>query len=237
PPDLRRQEGAERRTPARTRRLLRRGRRGGVLHGTGRRSPQPRPAAAPAQAGEPGERPGAGPDGPLRRALHRPAHARLPDPRAVGASPGGRPAVRRASRRGPAELSTKAMKSLLTELGRHAADSVRRPAEPREVMEAFCSAMTARTGRPIRLVFRSFPPDIPVSGMRLDCGDHSIIVVEEHMLPEAQLVILGHELWHEEQGDGGHRAAGVPAAARTLAPGGAPEAVDAAVRQILTSQD
>ncbi|MBD9730866.1 toxin [Streptomyces sp. H28] len=134
-------------------------------------------------------------------------------------------------------MSTRAMKSLLTVLGRHAADSVRRPAEPREVMEAFCSAMTTRTGRPIRLVFRSFPPDIPVSGMRLDCGDHSIIVVEEHMVPEAQLVILGHELWHEEQGDGGHRTAGVPAAARALAPGGAPEAVDVAVRQILTSRD
>ncbi|MFJ9670181.1 toxin [Streptomyces sp. NPDC101221] len=134
-------------------------------------------------------------------------------------------------------MSTKAMKSLLSVLGRHTAGAIQRPAEPREVMEAFCAAMSARTGRPIRLVFRGFPPDIPVSGMRLDCGDHSIIVVEEHTVPEAQLVILGHELWHEEQGDCGHHVAGMPAAARALPTEQAGEVVERAVERILATHE
>ncbi|CAL9645034.1 toxin [Streptomyces sp. R1] len=134
-------------------------------------------------------------------------------------------------------MSTKAMKSLLSVLGRHTAGAIQRPAEPREVMEAFCAAMSARTGRPIRLVFRGFPPDIPVSGMRLDCGDHSIIVVEEHTVPEAQLVILGHELWHEEQGDCGHHVAGMPAAARALPTEQAGEVVERAVERILAAHE
>ncbi|WKX17502.1 MULTISPECIES: toxin [unclassified Streptomyces] len=134
-------------------------------------------------------------------------------------------------------MSTKAMKSLLSVLGRNAARAIRRPAEPREVMAAFCEAMGARAGRPIRLVFRGFPPDIPVSGMRLDCGDHSIIVVEEHTVPEAQLVILGHELWHEEQGDCGHHVAGMPAAARALPTEQAGEVIERAVEQILAAHE
>ncbi|MEV0981861.1 toxin [Streptomyces sp. NPDC049915] len=134
-------------------------------------------------------------------------------------------------------MTSKAMKSLLATLGREAARTIRRPAEPQEVMEGFCRAMTARTKRPIQLIFRPFPPDIPVSGMRLDCGDHSIIVVEEHMVPEAQLVILGHELWHEEQHDCGHHVAGMPAAARALTADQAPEAVHRAVQEILASQE
>ncbi|MGY0067442.1 toxin [Streptomyces sp. QTS137] len=134
-------------------------------------------------------------------------------------------------------MSTKAMKSLLTVLGRHAARSLHRPAEPRDVMGAFCKAMTLRTGRPIRLVFRAFPPDIPVSGMRLDCGDHSIIVVEEHTVPEAQLVILGHELWHEEQGDCGHHVAGMPAAARAPTADRTTGDMQRAVEQILTAHE
>ncbi|MEW2078104.1 MULTISPECIES: toxin [unclassified Streptomyces] len=134
-------------------------------------------------------------------------------------------------------MSTKAMKSLLAVLGRRAAGAVQRPAEPQEVMEAFCAAMSARTGRPIHLVFRAFPPDIPVSGMRLDCGDHSIIVVEERTVPEAQLVILGHELWHEEQGDCGHHVAGMPTAARALPTEQAAEVIERAVEQILAAHE
>ncbi|WP_179167541.1 MULTISPECIES: toxin [unclassified Streptomyces] len=134
-------------------------------------------------------------------------------------------------------MSTKAMKTLLTVLGRRATGTVERPAEPQEVMEAFCKAMSARTGRPINLLFRAFPPDIPVSGMRLDCGDHSIIVVEERTVPEAQLVILGHELWHEEQGDCGHHVAGMPAAARALPAGRVTEAIERAVEQILAAHE
>ncbi|MFJ9752323.1 toxin [Streptomyces chartreusis] len=134
-------------------------------------------------------------------------------------------------------MSTRAMKSLLTTLGTEAQRTLQRPAEPQQVMEEFCRAMTVRTGRPIQLMFRAFPPDILVSGMRLDCGDRTIIVVEEATAPEAQLVILGHELWHEEKGGCGHHVAGLPAAARALAPAQSPEAIDRAVEQILDSHE
>jgi hypothetical protein len=134
-------------------------------------------------------------------------------------------------------VTIKAMKSLLTALGQEAARSVQRPAEPQDVMEEFCRAMSVRSKRPIQLVFRAFPSDIPVSGMRLDCGDRSIIVVDDHMVPEAQLVILGHELWHEEQGDCGHHVAGMPAAARALTTGPTPDSIQRAVEEILSAQE
>ncbi|RPF33265.1 toxin [Streptomyces sp. TLI_185] len=131
-------------------------------------------------------------------------------------------------------MTTKAMKSLLAGLGREASKSIARPAEPRAVMEEFCRAMGVRAGRPIQLLFRTFPPDIPVSGLRLDCGDRSLIVVEESTVPEAQLVILGHELWHEEQGACGDHAIG-PAAARAL--GRPPGALGRAAQQVLASEE
>ncbi|MEU6478155.1 toxin [Streptomyces sp. NPDC047017] len=134
-------------------------------------------------------------------------------------------------------MSTRVMKSRLAELCREAAKSVQRPAEPKAVMHAFCQAMSVRAGRPVQLVFRAFPPDIPVSGLRLDCGDHSIIVVEAGTVPEAQLVILGHELWHEEQGDCGHHVGGLPAAARAPGTCHTPQALHRAARQILASAE
>ncbi|MPY47735.1 toxin [Streptomyces acidicola] len=134
-------------------------------------------------------------------------------------------------------MSIRAMKSLLSALGREAAHSVDRPADAEEVMREFCRAMSVRTGRPIALLFRRFPSDIPVSGMRLDCGDRSIIVVEKATVPEAQLVILGHELWHEEQGDGGHHIPGLAAAARALVPDQALGTLQRVVDQILTDQE
>ncbi|MFI9150191.1 toxin [Streptomyces sp. NPDC053367] len=133
-------------------------------------------------------------------------------------------------------MGSKAMKALLAGLGRDAAQGLERPAEPAVVMEAFCRAMSARRGRPVQLVFRAFPDDVPVSGLRLDCGDRSIVVVEERAVPEAQLVILGHELWHEERGDCG-RHSGLPAAARGLAPEAGPEAVRLAAEQILAAEE
>ncbi|WP_405873189.1 MULTISPECIES: toxin [unclassified Streptomyces] len=132
--------------------------------------------------------------------------------------------------------TTKAMKSLLAALGKEASKSISRPAEPRAVMEGFCRAMSVRAGRPVQLVFRAFPPEIPVSGMRLDCGDRSIIVVEEGTVAEAQLVILGHELWHEEQGSCDGHAVG-PAAARALTGGQTPEALRLAAQQVLASEE
>jgi hypothetical protein len=103
-------------------------------------------------------------------------------------------------------------------------------------MAEFCRAMSVRKGRPIDLKFSAFPKDIAdvdVSGARLDLGDRSIIVVEEDTAPLAQLVILGHELWHEEEEDRGHHIAGLQGAARTLAADQHPEAVRRAVEQIL----
>ncbi len=121
------------------------------------------------------------------------------------------------------------MKALLRALGREAAQDLDRPAEPKAVMQAFCRAMSVRAGRPVELLFRSFPADVPVSGLRLDLGSRSLVVVEEHTVPEAQLVILGHELWHEEQGDRGHHVAGIAdASARAVAP---PQQVSDAVRR------
>ncbi|MFJ9906205.1 toxin [Streptomyces sp. NPDC101152] len=130
-------------------------------------------------------------------------------------------------------MTTKAMRSLLADLGREASRTIRRPAEPRVVMEAFCRAMSVRVGRPVELVFRAFPTEVPVSGLRLDLGDRSVVVVEEGTVPEAQLVILGHELWHEEQGSCGH-APGA-AAARALAPGQTQEMLERAARDILAA--
>ncbi|GGQ08818.1 hypothetical protein GCM10010266_35160 [Streptomyces griseomycini] len=133
-------------------------------------------------------------------------------------------------------MTTRAMKSLLARLARDASKSIQRPAEPRAVMEGFCRAMEARVGRPLQLVLRPFPPDIPVSGMRLDCGDRSIIVVEENTVAEAQLVILGHELWHEEQGACGHHAPDVTAAARALTGEHSAEALRRAAEQVLAAE-
>ncbi|MER6348734.1 toxin [Streptomyces sp. NPDC001595] len=134
-------------------------------------------------------------------------------------------------------MSSKAMKALLAALTAEAAGNIERPADHRVVMRAFCAAMSARAGRPVQLVFRAFPQDIPVSGLRLDCGDRSIVVVEERAVPESQLVILGHELWHEEQGDGGHHIAGLTASARSLGPEESPDAVRRAAEQILAAHE
>ncbi len=131
-------------------------------------------------------------------------------------------------------MSTKAMRSLLSALGKEASRTLSRPADPREVMEGFCRAMSVRKGRPIDLRFSTFPKDIAdVSGARLDLGDRSIIVVEEGTAPLAQLVILGHELWHEEEEHRGHHIAGLHGAARAVTADQPPEAVRRAVEQIL----
>ena len=134
-------------------------------------------------------------------------------------------------------MSAKAMKLLLSALGEEASKTLQRPAEPRDVMQQFCRAMSVRKGRPITLKFHSFPPDAGMSGVRLDFGDRSLIVVEEATAPEAQLVILGHELWHEEEDDTDHHTAGMPAAARALGAPQQPEAVRRAVEQILDTYD
>jgi hypothetical protein len=134
-------------------------------------------------------------------------------------------------------VSTKAMKYLLADLATKAAEVIQRPAALSTVMHGFCHAMSVRRGRPIQLALRAFPDDIPVTGMRLDCGDRSIIVVEERAVPEAQLVILGHELWHEEKGECPNHIAGLRAAARALDADQAPDILRRAAEQILASQE
>lgn len=133
---------------------------------------------------------------------------------------------------------TRAMKQLLAKLAADVATVLRPPAEPRALMEAFCQAMGRRRGRPIQLVFREFPADVPVTGLRLDCGDRSIIVVEDRTPAESQLVILGHELYHEEQGGCGHHVPGLPAAAaRALTAGQNPDAAQRAAEQFLAAHE
>ncbi|MET9826960.1 MULTISPECIES: toxin [Streptomyces] len=137
-------------------------------------------------------------------------------------------------------MSSRAMRSLLSALGEEASRTLSRPADPRDVMEAFCRAMSVRKGRPVDLRFSRFPKDladVDVSGARLDLGNRSVIVVEEDTAPLAQLVILGHELWHEEEEDRGHHIAGLHGAARTLTAEQHPEAVRRAVEQILALRE
>lgn len=139
-------------------------------------------------------------------------------------------------------MSAKGMRSLLAALSTEAGASIRRPAEPRVVMEEFCRAMGVLVKRPIRLVFRSFPADVPVSGMRLDLGDNSVIVVDDDAVPEAQLVILGHELYHEWQSHEGHdgcgsHAAGRRAAARALRDDDEDAHIQRALQLILEAED
>ncbi|AWT47328.1 ImmA/IrrE family metallo-endopeptidase [Streptomyces actuosus] len=132
-------------------------------------------------------------------------------------------------------MSTRAMKDLLTSLAKEAAKAIRRPAEPQVVMREFCRALSNRLDRPVDLAFRVFPADlpVPVSGMRIDFGERSVIVVEQNMHPEAQLVILGHELWHEAQGDSCYNFAGINAAARAAITDQAADAIRRAAERVL----
>lgn len=130
------------------------------------------------------------------------------------------------------------MKAVLQALDHQVAKLVDRPTEPRKLMEAFCEAVTASRGRPIQLLFRAFPDEVPISGMRLEFKDRVVIVVEERALPESQLVIFGHELWHEWEGHG-HCGGGlgVQAAARGMSADQEPTAFQRAVQQILNSAE
>lgn len=113
-------------------------------------------------------------------------------------------------------MSSKRMKRLLSELTLTADRLLDRPVEPKALMRALCESMGTLHGRPVGLRFRPFPDGLSTSGLKLDFPDHSTIVVEDRTTPEHQLLILGHELWHLEEGDGGHHASGAAVAARTL---------------------
>ncbi|MFC7991994.1 toxin [Streptomyces pilosus] len=135
--------------------------------------------------------------------------------------------------------SARAMRALLSDLGAAASQWITIPAPPESVMRAFVKAMSQRRHRPIELMFRAFPADLGVSGLRLDFGDRSVIVVEERAAPAAQLVILGHELFHEEQGKCGHHLGGsvTAAAARSLSGDDAASILQRAVEQIVAAEE
>ncbi|MFI6345721.1 hypothetical protein [Streptomyces sp. NPDC050560] len=113
-------------------------------------------------------------------------------------------------------MSGKRMRRLLAELAARTAGGLERPAAPEALMRALCDAMAERQGRPLHLYFRPFPDGLGASGLYLDFDGAATIIVEERTTPEHQLLILGHELWHLEQGDHGHLAADAAAAARSF---------------------
>jgi hypothetical protein len=134
-------------------------------------------------------------------------------------------------------MSARAMKLLLADLAREASKSLQRPTEPKSVMEAFHHGLSVRAGRLVQLAFRAFPPAIPVSGLHLDCGNRSIMVVEERAAAQAQLVIFDHELWHEEKGSCGHGSSQRSATARVLTTTQTPEILIRAAEQILAAEE
>ncbi|WP_037919820.1 hypothetical protein [Streptomyces xanthophaeus] len=91
------------------------------------------------------------------------------------------------------------------------------PDEPVALLRSLCAYLTQSSGREVRLMLESFPPDT-VSGLWIDMGDFDVVAVEAETSPLHQVVILGHELWHRKEGGCGHHgsAAGVAAAARML---------------------
>ncbi|MFE9679325.1 toxin [Streptomyces sp. NPDC006259] len=133
-------------------------------------------------------------------------------------------------------MSGKTMKALLAELGQDVAERIQMPAPAEVVMTEFCRAMSERKNKPVDLVFREFPPEVPVSGLRLVLDDRSVIVIAAGMAPQAQLVILGHELYHEEFNHCSHAMPGLGAAARAAAPDASGEAVQRAAELVLESE-
>lgn len=89
------------------------------------------------------------------------------------------------------------------------------PAPPQELYRALCDALGRRRGRPVQFRTAVFPPGT-ASGLWLDLADRDLVVVEERTVPDHQLVILGHELWHMHAEHCGHDVEGVGVAARLL---------------------
>ncbi|WP_245766733.1 toxin-antitoxin system, toxin component [Streptomyces colonosanans] len=89
------------------------------------------------------------------------------------------------------------------------------PADPTDLYAALCDGMSRRRGRPVRFRTAAFPPGT-ASGLWLDMADQDLVVIEERTVPDHQLVILGHELWHMNAGHHGHHAEGAAVAARSL---------------------
>ncbi|MFF3013635.1 hypothetical protein [Streptomyces sp. NPDC057939] len=110
------------------------------------------------------------------------------------------------------------MKTLLSDLTKETAKILEFPAEPEELMQTLCNAMSEqmpeRMKKPIRLRIRAFPDSTRASGLTLEGDKFILVIVEQRTHPEHQLTILGHELWHIKNGDCGHHGLPVAAAAR-----------------------
>lgn len=123
--------------------------------------------------------------------------------------------------------SSREMKDLVADLGRDVAQRIQVPADAEVVMGEFCRVMSERRGRPVDMAIREFPPGLPISGLRLLLEERSVIVLPAGMNPQAQLVILGHELYHEEHNHCTHSVPGLGAAAR-----GAVDGSDESIRRV-----
>ncbi|MCT9107568.1 toxin-antitoxin system, toxin component [Streptomyces mirabilis] len=110
------------------------------------------------------------------------------------------------------------MRKFLADITDAVAQRVDVPANPRELFEAMCAAVGELQGKEVTLRLAAFPKGTG-SGLLLDFGDKSLVVIEERTSPEHQLVILGHELWHEKAGHCSHDAGGAAMAARLLSSG------------------
>ncbi|MGW7263299.1 toxin-antitoxin system, toxin component [Streptomyces sp. NPDC054842] len=110
------------------------------------------------------------------------------------------------------------MRKFLKEITAALSDRVEPPASPLDLFKAMCAAVSEMEGRKITLRLSRFPDDSS-SGLLLDLGERGLVVViEERTSPDHQLVILGHELWHQRKGHCTHGTAGSSMAARLLSP-------------------
>ncbi|MFI6341216.1 toxin-antitoxin system, toxin component family protein [Streptomyces sp. NPDC050535] len=94
------------------------------------------------------------------------------------------------------------------------------PVGVRQLAEALCEEMSRRRAeRPIQLRFERIPDEFEVTGLWIEFHDFDLVVIEERAEEVQQLVILGHELWHIQQGHRHRRVNATAAAVRTLADG------------------
>lgn len=110
-----------------------------------------------------------------------------------------------------------AMRSLARDLAAAVHARPETPGGVRELCRALGEEMSGlRGGRPIEVRFERFPDEIEVTGLWLEFADFDLVIVEERAEAVQQLVILGHELWHLQNGHRHSHLAG-DAAARALA--------------------
>ncbi|MCC2280853.1 hypothetical protein LKL35_36615 [Streptomyces sp. ET3-23] len=111
-------------------------------------------------------------------------------------------------------MDTRRMRRLCTYLLRNLGPET---ATVEGLFTALCSAMSTRCGRPVSYRPVAFPVGT-VSGLWVATDTQHLILIEESTVPEHQLVILGHELWHIESHEGETTPIGAAEASHLLAP-------------------